>query len=175
MNKRLSTQKLGRTKSHREALVKNQLRSLFTYGFVVTTTPKAKVLRTATESFLNKAKEENLETKRYLYMMLGKKSLVEKASEYVKKTKNKVSIVKVDFRDGDAAERSKVVLLEYTDVFGEKKRRISKTKKGKKVEKKTVVQKQPEEVVEKGKVQKGIFNLKDKFVNKERAKSRSGL
>ena len=176
MNKRTSGAKLGRKKSCREALIRNQMRSLFRSGFIVTTTPKAKALKSEVESFLSKIKEDSLETKRKMHSTLGDSSLVEKASELVKKGENKVGIIKIGFRDGDNAETSKVTLLGFEDLFGKKKKR----KTGKKEEKKKgeteyVEEKKDDKVLEKGQADKGKLNIKEKFLSKERARSRSGI
>ena len=174
----MSGAKLGRKKSGREALIRNQLRSLFNRGFVVTTTPKAKVLKSKAESFLNKAKEDSLESKKLMHTVLGNSSLVEKASEYLQKAEVKVGIVKVAFRDGDNAETSKVTLLGYSDLFETKKGKKKTTKgksKRKKGETEVVEEKKDEKFVEKGEKGKGVLNLKDKFISKERARSRSGI
>jgi len=45
MRKRIKKKKLGRTKTHRESLMRNLLRSLFDHNYVVTTTAKAKALK----------------------------------------------------------------------------------------------------------------------------------
>ncbi len=180
MNKRTSGAKLGRKKSGREALIRNQIRSLFTYGFLVTTTPKAKALKSEVESFLSKTSEDSLQTQRTLYSVLGNASLVQKASKLLKEGENKVGIIKVGFRDGDNAETSKVSLLSYEDVFGKKKKSVRSKKKDKKEEKKKgetefVEEKKDDKVVEKGEVDKSKLNIKDRFINKERARSRSGI
>lgn len=190
MNKLIVKRKLGRKKSHREALIQNQIRSLFSSGYVVTTTPKAKVLKSNAEVFMSKGKEEDLEFSRYIHTILGKKDLVKKVREYLKKGEKKVSISKVGFRDGDLGEKSKVVLVGFDKVFAPKKEDKEETKKKKVVKKsedKSVVeQKDIKEDVEKdrdkdkGSVNKGLMNrlntdLKTKFNKKERARSRAGL
>lgn len=177
MNKRNSKAKLSREKSHREALMRNQMRSLLTYGFLVTTTARAKVLKSQAESFLHKLKEDNLETKREAHSVLGNKKIAQKALEYAKKDdKSKVGIVKFGFRDGDNAELSKVTLFDYA---GEKtKQRPVKTKKRQtksKGETEFVEEKKDDKVLEKAKLEKEALNIKEKFVSKERAKSRSGI
>jgi large subunit ribosomal protein L17 len=133
MNKRLSGSKLGRTKSHREALVRNQMRSLFTSGYVVTTTTKAKVLKQTAESFLSKVDGESLDITRKMHSVLGNKDLVKKCIDYLAKGEKKVSIVKVSFRDGDSAEMSKVTLLVLISFLEKRKqyqrKRCQKRKK----------------------------------------------
>ncbi len=175
MKKRISNRKLSREKAHRESMIRNQMRSLLTYGFLVTTTPRAKVLKGKIESFLHKLKEDNLETKRRAHSLLGEKKIVQKTLEYAKKEeKSKVGIVKYGFRDGDNAELSKVTLFDYA---GEKtKQRPVKTKRKKgKGETEFVEEKKDDKVLEKGNIEKESLNIKEKFVSKERARSRSGI
>ncbi len=172
--------KLGRTKSHREALVRNQMRSLFTSGSLITTTPKAKVLKQKTQSFLDMIKEQNLEVTRKMHVILGNAVLVKKATEYSKKGENKVQIVKIGFRDGDNAQTSKVTLANYvekqktklqskTTKVNEKAKAKEKTN-GKGGETEFVEEKKDGKVLEKGKI-----NLKDRFIKRERARTRSGI
>jgi large subunit ribosomal protein L17 len=177
MNKRIAGAKLGRQKAHRESLMRNQMRSLFSNGFLVTTTPKAKVLKGMAESFLSKIQEESLETQKTMHVMLGNKDLVKKASEFAKGGDNKVSIVKVDFRDGDNAETSKITLLGYSELFGAKKtaKRPEKKKSKKKGDTEFGEEKKEDKVAERGKIEKGALNIKDKILSKERARSRSGI
>jgi len=177
MRKRISEAKLGRQKAHRESLMRNQMRSLFSNGFLVTTTPKAKALKSIAESFLSKIQEDSLEMQRTMYTMFGDKDLVKKALEFSKNGDNKVSIVKVDFRDGDNAETSKITLLGYSELFGGKKtaKRPEKKKSKKKGETEFVEEKKEDKVPEKGKMEKGALNIKDKILSKERARSRSGI
>ncbi len=175
MNKRVSKIKLGRTKSHRESMIRNQMRSLFTHGFVVTTTPKAKILKQKSDSFLHKIEKEDLDTTRMMHVVLGKEDLVSKALKYLKGGDKKVSIVKVSFRDGDLAETSKVSLLGFDKVFAKKKAVSKSSTKSKKKEAVENAGKQRENIEVKAKAEKKGLNLRDRFIKKERAKSRSGI
>ncbi len=175
MNKRVSKSKLGRTKSHREALVRNQMRSLFTNGFLVTTTVKAKVLKQKTESFLYKIETESLVNTRLMHTVLGKDELVKRAFEYVKSGEKKVSTVKVSFRSGDSAETSKIMLVGFDTLFGKKKTKSKGKKASKKQEAAETSEKQRERIEAKAKSEKKGLNLRDRFIKKERAKTRSGI
>ena len=196
MYKRIKAKKLGRKKSHREAMMNNQLKSLFTYGAITTTTVKAKALKSNTERVLadikNNGKDPNIKKK--LTIVFGKDELVKSVLEYGAGKKATVSIVKVGFRDGDQAEISKVMLAD----FEVKKAKAKKTKKSKKPVKATkkdskeIVKEKIEKAKEKEKSEspeakqkkgpegfggklsesiKGAF----KGGSKERAKSRSGI
>lgn len=174
MYKRIKRTKLGRKKSHRESLINNLLRSLFDNNTVITTTPKAKVLKREASSLIAKgiSKGDEVAFRRKLQIVFGKDELVAKFQEYIKKENTGVSFVRVGFRDGDNAEVSRVSLLGL-----EKK----KVKQEKKVEEK----KEKDEVKEKEDSKKRTPNVvrgEKKRVDKTavvkkttRAKSRSGI
>ncbi|HPP18378.1 MAG TPA: L17 family ribosomal protein [Candidatus Dojkabacteria bacterium] len=182
MYKRKSIKKLGRTASHRKALIKNQLRSVLSTGKIKTSTVKAKVLKGELESMFNnikKSKENDINLIRQLKKILGSDELVKKAIELGKKDGVKVTIKKVGFRDGDNTEMSVV------EIEGFKTEQKKEVKKGKKKEEKEEKQEELENVIEQKKVEekkKGILNLgrkpavqKTAPVKKERVRTRSGL
>ena len=182
MYKRKSIKKLGRTTSHRKAMIKNQLRSVLSTGKVKTSTVKAKVLKGELESMFNnikKSKENDINLIRQLKKILGSDELVKKAIELGKKDGVKVTIKKVGFRDGDNTEMSVV------EIEGFKTEQKKEVKKGKKKEEKEEKQEELENVIEQKKVEekkKGILNLgrkpavqKTAPVKKERVRTRSGL
>ena len=158
--------------THRKALVYNQLRSLVKSGDIKTTTAKAKAVKAEMESLIAKSrttKEGDLSLRRKLQLIFGDTDLVKKFMEVSSKSTTKVILKKIGFRDGDNAEIS---MLELKGL---------KVKVAKKVEKEDEKVEKKEPVIEKER--KGILNLGAKKsitkgiapVNKERAKSRSGL
>ncbi|HOV29818.1 MAG TPA: L17 family ribosomal protein [Candidatus Dojkabacteria bacterium] len=167
MYKRVKKAKLGRTQSHRNSLRRNLLRSLFTHNSVVTTSPKAKVLKQDASSLIAKgiSKGQSLEFRRELGDILGSDVAVKKFYEYIKKEGVGVVITKVGFRSGDNAEKSRVILK------GTEKKKVVKKDKNVEEKKKIVT-----------KIGKNT-NLKDEkridktaVVKKEqRANTRSGL
>jgi len=182
MYKRNSIKKLGRTTSHRKAMIKNQLRSVLSTGKVKTSTVKAKVLKGELESMFNnikKSKENDIILIRQLKKILGSDELVKKAIELGKKDGVKVTIKKVGFRDGDNTEMSVV------EIEGFKNEQKKEVKKGKKKEEKQEKQEGLESVIEQKEMEekkKGILNLgrkpavqKTAPIKKERARTRSGL
>lgn len=161
--------------AHRKALVYNQLRSLVKSGSIKTTTSKAKVVKAEMESLISKSrnsKEGDLNLRRKLQVVFGSTELVKKFLEVSSKSTSKVILKKVGFRDGDNAE---VSMLELKGL------KVKSAKKVEKVEKEETKVEKKEPVVEKER--KGILNLGAKKsitkgiapINKERAKSRSGL
>ena len=63
MRHRLKGRKLGRTSAHRQALERNIVASLFTYGRIITTHEKAKEFRGTAEHMIQLAKDANLDPK----------------------------------------------------------------------------------------------------------------
>lgn len=177
MYKKVKKAKLGRETSHRKALMLNQIRSLFANGKLVTTSPKAKVLKGNVESLVLKGKKKGSELsfRREVINVLGSDELVKKYYEYIKNENSGVTIVKIGFRSGDNGEVSRVSLLGIAK---------KKVKASKKVEE-TVVKKEEmkEEKKESNNPIKNILRRdngkgidKTAVVRKtERAKSRSGL
>lgn len=176
MYKRNSIKKLGRTTSHRKALIQNQLRSLVESGKIKTTSPKAKVMKGEIESLISKVrttKDGDLNLRRRLQVVFGNTELVNRFLNIAKKDDTKVLIKKVGFRDGDNAQ---VSVLEIKGLKGKGAKRVTKSKD---VEKDIV----EEKVVESKEKKKSILDLGSKKsvtkgvgpINKERAKSRSGL
>jgi len=179
MYKRNSIKKLGRTHSHRKALIQNQLRSILKSGSVNTSSVKAKVLRGELESVFNKvrlSKDGDLVLTRELHKIFGDDSLVKKVFEIGKKEGSKITVKKIGFRAGDNTEISKVEITGFkVKPKSKKKGEDSKESKEVKKEIEKVVVKEPEE-------KKGILNLGRKSVSKkvepmkrERARTRSGL
>jgi large subunit ribosomal protein L17 len=175
MYKQIKKRKLGRTKTHRESLMKNLLRSLFDNNYVVTTTAKAKALKQEATSLIEKGKNKkgdtNFENK--VRVKLGNKKLVEKYEGYIKKENAGVGFVRVGFRDGDNAEMSRVFLLGL-----DKKK--APVKKSKEEEKKDKGGKAPEKTPLDIKEEKpaGLKKKVDKTAvikKKRRARARAGL
>lgn len=179
MRKRIKGKKLGRKKTHREALIKNLLRSLFDNNYVVTTTAKAKVLKQEATSLIEKGKtrDKDLHFKRELIKILGKDELIKKYEEYLKKENIGVGFVRVSFRSGDNAEMARVFLL----GLDKKKTPVKKSKKEEKEEKEKeqkeeVATKSPLNIKEEKPV--GLKKKVDKTAvikKKGRAKARAGL
>jgi len=176
MYKQIKRKKLGRKKSHRESLIRNLLRGLFENNTVVTTTPKAKVLKQEASSLIGKGlsrDEKDLAYRREIIRILGKDELVKKYYEYIKKENVGVGFVRVGFRDGDNAEMARVSLLGL-----EKPKKEIKPKKEEKKEKAS----EEKEVEKKDLKEKKVVRSEKKRVDKTavidrttRAKSRSGI
>ncbi len=100
--------KLGKSSSHRKALLKNLSIALIEREKIETTLPKAKELRKYIEKLITKSKNEDLNTHRYVFAKLNHKESVKKiikqiAPKYKDRKGGYTSIVKTRIRRGDSA------------------------------------------------------------------------
>jgi large subunit ribosomal protein L17 len=83
MRHRLKGRKLGRTTAHRQALERNLVRSLFTYGRVITTLEKAKEFRGTAERLIQLGKKGGLANFRRILRTVQDRALARKIVEDV--------------------------------------------------------------------------------------------
>ena len=74
MRHRLGYKKLNRTSEHRKALIKNMLNNLIKYEQIITTLPKAKVLKPQADKIITLGKKKNLQNTRKLVSQLKDKT-----------------------------------------------------------------------------------------------------
>lgn len=171
MYKRVKIKKLGRTRSNRNALIQNQLRSLFAVGKVQTTSTKAKVLLGRAQSMINSMKSVNLNSRKSATQVLGSRDLSDHVIEYAK-SNPVVKIMKVGYRDGDNAQVSRVELVGYTAPKKASTKKTAESKKKLNVDTKKSVTAVRKNVARKD---SGKKVAKTATVKRERATSRSGL
>lgn len=100
--------KLGRTSSHRKALLKNLSIALIANGKIETTLPKAKELQSYFEKLLTKARANDAMAHCLVFSHLQHKESVKKlvkeiAPKYANKNGGYTRIIKTRLRVGDAA------------------------------------------------------------------------
>ena len=140
-----SGRKLGRTRSHRKAMLANLAASLFEHKSIMTTTPKAKEARSVVERLITFAKKGDLASRRRVLRTIRNKALVRElfediAPKYQDRTGGYTRIIKIGRRLGDDAPMAIFELVGYEGVQAakiEKKRqkreaKEEKEKKGKK-------------------------------------------
>lgn len=108
MRHKKAHRKLGRTTSHRLALLKNMSISLIKEEKIETTTPKAKELRGYVEKLVTKAKKGDFNAHRAIFAQLQdkestKKLMGEIGPRFAQRNGGYVSIQKTRARRGDAA------------------------------------------------------------------------
>ena len=131
MRHKLGYKKLNRTSEHRKALIKNMLNSLIKYEQIITTLPKAKLLRPQAEKLITLGKTKNLTNTRVLISKLQDKSNANKilntlSKRYEKRSGGYTRIIKAGFRYGD---NSPMAVIEFVDREGQSKRKFTKKKK----------------------------------------------
>ncbi|MDY6879869.1 MAG: 50S ribosomal protein L17 [Desulfatiglans sp.] len=130
MRHRKAGKELGRNTSHRRAVLRNLVTSLFKYEQIETTDAKAKALRPVAEKMITLAKRGDLHARRQALAYMEDKAVTHRLFEelkdrYLDRQGGYLRIVKKGNRKGDGAPVSIVQLL---PVEGEKK----PVKKGKK-------------------------------------------
>ena len=123
--------KLNRTSEHRKALIKNMLNSLIKYEQIITTLPKAKLIKPQAEKLITLGKKKNLTNTRVLISKLQDKTNANKvlntlSKRYEKRAGGYTRIVKAGYRYGD---NSPMAVIEFVDRYIEAKRKFKKKKK----------------------------------------------
>tara|TARA_B100000886_G_scaffold46702_1_gene28661 strand:- start:66 stop:506 length:441 start_codon:yes stop_codon:yes gene_type:complete len=131
MRHKLGYKKLNRTSEHRKALIKNMLNSLIKYEQIITTLPKAKLIKPQAEKLITLGKKKNLTNTRVLISKLQDKSNANKilntlSKRYEKRAGGYTRIVKAGYRYGD---NSPMAVIEFVDRDVEAKRKFKKKKK----------------------------------------------
>lgn len=100
--------KLGRTSSHRKALLKNLSIALIEHGRIETTAMKAKELQSYIERLVTKARAGDFNAHRFVFASLQDKTATHKlvteiAPEYKERKGGYTRIIRTRLRKGDAA------------------------------------------------------------------------
>ena len=131
MRHKFGYKKLNRTSEHRKALIKNMLNSLIKYEQIVTTLPKAKLIKPQADKLITLGKKKNLTNTRVLISKLQDKTNANKilntlSKRYEKRAGGYTRIVKAGYRYGD---NSPMAVIEFVDRDVEAKRKFKKKKK----------------------------------------------
>ena len=110
------TRKLGRTTSHRTAMLRALVTFLIENGKIETTDTRAKEVRSLTEKMITIAKVDNLHNRRLVLAFVTKEDVVSKlfneiAPKYADRNGGYCRITKIGPRRGDAAEMSIIELI----------------------------------------------------------------
>ena len=132
---------LGRTKSHRDAMLSNMASSLILHKRIFTTLAKAKALRMYAEPLINKAKQDPTASRRTVFSYLQNKEAV---TELFKEVATKIAdrpggytrILKTGNRLGDNAKMCFIELVDYNENMLKEKatKKTTRTRRSKKKE-----------------------------------------
>jgi large subunit ribosomal protein L17 len=108
--------KLGRTSSHRRALLRNMVSSLLEHEKIETTDAKAKELRKIADKMISWGKRGDVHARRQVLKIIGSKKIVQKlfntiAPRFEKRKGGYTRILKVRRRKGDNAPLSIIELI----------------------------------------------------------------
>lgn len=113
---------LGRTDSHRKAMLANMASSLILHKRITTTVAKAKALRVYVEPILTKAKNDTTHSRRTVFSLLQNKEVLsilfrEVAEKIANRPGGYTRIVKLGNRLGDNASMALMELVDFNEVY----------------------------------------------------------
>jgi large subunit ribosomal protein L17 len=116
MRHRKAGKKLGRDSSHRKAMLRNMVTSLFRHEQLETTDAKAKQLKPAAEKMITLAKRGDLHARRQALAYIKDKAITHRLFEdlrdrYLDRQGGYVRVIKKGNRKGDSAPVSVIQLL----------------------------------------------------------------
>ncbi|MBL1409785.1 MULTISPECIES: 50S ribosomal protein L17 [Sphingobacterium] len=123
---------LGRTDSHRKAMLANMATSLIKHKRITTTLAKAKALRTYVEPLITKSKNDTTHSRRTVFAYLKDKEAVtilfrEVSEKVATRPGGYTRIIKMENRLGDNAEMAFIELVDYNEVYGKEAKAEKKT------------------------------------------------
>ena len=128
---------LGRTASHREALLANLSVSLIMHKRITTTLAKAKALKRYVEPLITRSKEDTTNSRRVVFSYLQDKYAV---TELFKEVSAKVAnrpggytrVIKLGTRQGDAAPIAFIELVDFDENMAKTPKAAKKTRRSRK-------------------------------------------
>jgi len=134
---------LGRTSSHRKAMLANMASSLILHKRITTTTAKAKALRTYVEPLITKSKEDSTHSRRMVFSYLKDKLAVaelfrEISPKIAERPGGYTRILKTGNRIGDNADMCILELVDYNEnMLGGEAAKAKTTRRKRTTKKKT--------------------------------------
>ncbi|MBW1709304.1 MAG: 50S ribosomal protein L17 [Deltaproteobacteria bacterium] len=127
MRHRKAGVKLNRTASHRKAMFRNMITSLFEHERIVTTQTKAKALRPLADKMITLAKRGDLHSRRQALAIITKKSITHKLftdikDRYINVSGGYTTLAKLGPRRGDGAPLAVISLIDLKEKAKKKKK-----------------------------------------------------
>jgi len=124
MRHRKTGRRLGRTTSHRDAMLRNMVTSLLDQERIVTTVPKAKEARRVAERMITLGKRGDLHARRQALSYIRSKDIVAKlfdqlSVQYADRQGGYTRIIRTGNRLGDAAPMAIIELVDYVENSGD--------------------------------------------------------
>jgi len=126
---------LGRTASHRQAMLANMAVSLIMHKRITTTLAKAKALKKYVEPLITRSKDDTTNSRRVVFRYLQtKEAITELFSVISEKVANRpggyTRIIKLGTRLGDAAPMAFIELVDFDDNMAKTPKAAKRTRRG---------------------------------------------
>ena len=137
MRHKKSFNHLGRTASHRKAMLSNMAISLIMHKRITTTLAKAKELKKFVEPLITKSKDDTTNSRRVVFSYLQNKEAV---TELFKEISQKIAdrpggylrIIKLGIRKSDATEMCFIEFVDYDENMAKTTKKAAKTRRSRK-------------------------------------------
>ena len=128
---------LGRTASHRQAMLANMAISLIMHKRITTTLAKAKALKKYVEPLLTRSKDDSTNSRRVVFRYLqNKEALKELFGEVAAKIGDRpggyTRVIKLGTRRGDAAPIAFIELVDFDENMAKTTKAAKKTRRSRK-------------------------------------------
>ena len=128
---------LGRTADHRRAMLANMAISLIMHKRITTTLAKAKALKKYVEPLITRSKDDSTNSRRVVFGYLqNKEALKELFGPVAQKVGDRpggyTRIIKLGFRQGDAAEKAFIELVDFDENMLKTAKAEKKTRRSRK-------------------------------------------
>src|SRR6266576_2658475 len=133
MRQKVAGYKLGRTTSHRRALLRNMVTSLIIEERIETTVPKAKALRPTIEKMITLGKRGDLAARRQAAAYVMTDEAIRKLFDTIgprfgDRNGGYTRIVRTMWQKGDGADKAFIELLGSEQVLDEKRQKRAETR-----------------------------------------------
>ena len=150
MRHKKSFNHLGRTASHRKAMLSNMAISLIMHKRITTTLAKAKELKKFVEPLITKSKEDTTNSRRVVFSYLqNKEAIIELFGTISEKVAERpggyTRIIKLGSRLGDAAEMCFIELVDFNENMAKPAAKKARTRRSGKKAAATVATEAPAE------------------------------
>ncbi len=128
---------LSRTADHRKAMLANMAISLIMHKRITTTLAKAKALKIYVEPLITRCKDDSTHSRRMVFRHLqNKEALKELYGVVAPKVGDRpggyTRIIKLGFREGDAAPIAFIELVDFDDNMAKTPKTVKKTRRSRK-------------------------------------------
>ena len=132
MKHRVGFNRLGKKPSHRNSMINNMVTSLFKYERITTTTAKAKEARRVAEKMVTRAKVDSVHNRREIAKRIKDKGMLNKlftdiSPRFIEKPGGYTRILKMGYRNNDAAQMALLEFVERSVVEKTKKLGLIRT------------------------------------------------